>query len=101
VRFFGHPRGLSTLFFTEMWEALQLLRDARAAHPVHDRRARGGWVGLRRGHGGAIYGLYTSMLYMMTLPGGWIADRLIGPQRAVIVGGVLIASGHFSWRSPR
>ena len=36
---------------------------------------------------GAIYGLYTSMVYMMTLPGGWIADRLIGPQRAVLVGG--------------
>ena len=49
---------------------------------------------------GAIYGLYTSMVYMMTLPGGWIADRLIGPQRAVLVGGILIASGHFSMAVP-
>jgi POT family proton-dependent oligopeptide transporter len=49
---------------------------------------------------GAIYGLYTSMVYMMTLPGGWIADRLIGPQRAVFVGGVLIAAGHFSMAVP-
>jgi POT family proton-dependent oligopeptide transporter len=49
---------------------------------------------------GAIYGLYTSMVYMMTLPGGWIADRVIGPQRAVLFGGVLIAAGHFSMAVP-
>ena len=49
---------------------------------------------------GAIYGLYTSMVYMMTLPGGWIADRLIGQQRAVLVGGILIACGHFSMAVP-
>jgi POT family proton-dependent oligopeptide transporter len=49
---------------------------------------------------GAIYGLYTSMVYMATLPGGWMADRVIGPQRAVLVGGSLIASGHFSMAVP-
>ncbi len=49
---------------------------------------------------GAIYGLYTSMVYMTTLPGGWIADRLIGPQRAVLYGGILIAAGHFSMAIP-
>ena len=80
--FFGHPRGLSTLFFTEMWERfsyygmralLILFMTARA----RDRRAR-----LRHGTAGAIYGLYTSMVYLMSLPGGWIADRLIGQRRA-------------------
>src|SRR4029077_18168376 len=49
---------------------------------------------------GAMYGVDTSRVYMMTLPGGWIADRVIGPQRAVLAGGVLIASGHFSMAVP-
>ena len=49
---------------------------------------------------GAIYGLYTSMVYLTTLPGGWVADRLIGAQRAVLYGGILIAAGHFSMAVP-
>ena len=47
-----------------------------------------------------MYGLYTSMVYMMTLPGGWIADRLIGQRRAVLYGGIIIALGHFSMAVP-
>ena len=81
--------------------ALQLLRDARAPHPLHDRGARGRRPRLRRRRRPApSTALYTSMVYMMTLPGGWIADRLIGPQRAVLVGGILIACGHFSMAVP-
>ena len=49
---------------------------------------------------GAVYGLYTSMVYMTSLPGGWVADRLIGQRRAVLYGGILIASGHFSMAVP-
>src|SRR4029078_5942517 len=49
---------------------------------------------------GAVYGLYTSMFYMTSLPGGWIADRLIGQRRAVLFGGILIACGHFSMAFP-
>src|SRR5438094_10239260 len=49
---------------------------------------------------GAVYGLYTSMVYMTSLPGGWIADRLIGQRRAVLYGGILIACGHFSMAFP-
>jgi POT family proton-dependent oligopeptide transporter len=59
-----------------------------------------GGLGFDTATAGAIYGLYTSMVYMTTLPGGWIADRLIGPQRAVLYGGILIASGHFSMAVP-
>ena len=59
-----------------------------------------GGLGFDTATAGAIYGLYTSMVYMTTLPGGWIADRLIGPQRAVLYGGMLIASGHFSMTIP-
>ena len=55
-----------------------------------------GGLGFDAAQGGAIYGLYTSMVYLATLPGGWIADRLIGPRRAVLYGGLLIAAGHFS-----
>jgi POT family proton-dependent oligopeptide transporter len=59
-----------------------------------------GGLGFDTGTAGAIYGLYTSMVYIATLPGGWLADRLIGPQRAVLIGGILIASGHFSMAIP-
>ena len=98
--FFGHPRGLSTLFFTEMWERFSyygmraLLILFMTADP-----ATGG-LGFDAVTAGAIYGLYTSMVYMFTLPGGWVADQILGPQRAVLIGGVLIAAGHFSMAVP-
>ena len=98
--FFGHPRGLSTLFFTEMWERFSyygmraLLILFMTAAPVS------GGLGFDASTAGAVYGLYTSMVYMTTLPGGWIADRLIGAQRAVLAGGVLIAAGHFAMAVP-
>ncbi len=98
--FFGHPRGLSTLFFTEMWErfsyyGMRALLILFITAPV----ATGG-LGFDTATAGAIYGLYTSMVYLTTLPGGWIADRLIGAQNAVLYGGVLIAAGHFSMAVP-
>jgi POT family proton-dependent oligopeptide transporter len=98
--FFGHPRGLSTLFFTEMWErfsyyGMRALLLLFMVAPVAD-----GGLGFDTATGGAIYGLYVSMVYMTTLPGGWIADRLIGPQRAVLYGGILIAAGHFAMAVP-
>ncbi len=98
--FFGHPRGLSTLFFTEMWERFSFygLRALLILFMTADP-ATGG-LGFDAVTAGAIYGLYTSMVYMATLPGGWIADQILGPQRAVLVGGVLIAAGHFSMAVP-
>jgi len=98
--FFGHPRGLSTLFFTEMWERFSfygmraLLILFMTASPAI------GGLGFDAVKAGAIYGLYSSMVYMATLPGGWIADQWLGPQRAVLAGGVLIAFGHFSMAVP-
>ena len=59
-----------------------------------------GGLGFDTGVAGAVYGLYTSMVYMTSLPGGWIADRLIGQRRAVLYGGILIACGHFSMAFP-
>src|SRR5262245_55346495 len=62
--------------------------------------AAAGGLGFDTGVAGAIYGLYTSSVYMACLPGGWIADRLVGPRRAVLYGGILIAAGHFSMAIP-
>ncbi|MEO8679181.1 MAG: peptide MFS transporter [Vicinamibacterales bacterium] len=94
--FFGHPRGLSTLFFTEMWERFSYYGMRALLLLYMTAPLAAGGLAFDAATGGAIYGLYTSMVYMATLPGGWIADRLIGPRRAVLYGGMLIASGHFS-----
>jgi POT family proton-dependent oligopeptide transporter len=94
--FFGHPRGLATLFFTEMWErfsyyGMRALLLLFLTAPV----AAGGF-GWDVAKAGPIYGLYTAMVYLAALPGGWVADRLIGQRRAVLWGGVVIALGHLS-----
>lgn len=95
-RWFGHPDGLSTLFFTEMWErfsyyGMRALLTLFMTAPV----ALGGF-GWSIEKAGPIYGLYTAMVYMTALPGGWIADRLIGQRKAVLIGAIVIMSGHIS-----
>ena len=85
--FFGHPRGLSTLFFTEMWERFSYYGMRALLLLYMTAPLSAGGLGFDAAQGGAIYGLYTSMVYLATLPGGWIADRLIGPRRAVLYGG--------------
>src|SRR3989337_2988545 len=91
TRFFGHPRGLSTLFFTEMWERFSYYGMRALLILFMTAAPATGGLGFDTATAGAIYGLYVSMVYMTTLPGGWIADRLIGPQNAVLYGGILIA----------
>src|ERR671919_2577653 len=98
--FFGHPRGLSTLFFTEMWERFSYYGMRALLILFMTAPVAAGGLGFDTGVAGAVYGLYTSMVYMSTLPGGWIADRLIGPRRAVLYGGSVIAAGHFSMAFP-
>ncbi len=107
--FFGHPRGLSTLFFTEMWERfsyygmralLILFMTASTANVITGAdgsviRENPG-MGLDVGTAAAIYGLYTSLVYILALPGGWVADNLWGQRKAVYVGGWIIAIGHFT-----
>jgi len=94
--FFGHPRGLATLFLTEMWERFSyygmraLLILFMTASPTI------GGLGFAVPKAAAIYGLYTASVYLSSLPGGWVADRLLGLRNAVLVGGVLIAFGHYS-----
>jgi proton-dependent oligopeptide transporter, POT family len=98
--FFGHPRGLSTLFMTEMWERFSYYGMRALLILFMTAAPAAGGLGFDTATAGAIYGLYTSMVYMTTLPGGWVADRLIGPQRAVLYGGILIAFGQFSLAIP-
>jgi POT family proton-dependent oligopeptide transporter len=98
--FFGHPRGLSTLFFTEMWERFSYYGMRALLLLYMTAPLSAGGLGFDAAQGGAVYGLYTSMVYMACLPGGWIADRFIGQRKAVLYGGILIASGHFSMAIP-
>jgi proton-dependent oligopeptide transporter, POT family len=98
--FFGHPRGLSTLFFTEMWERFSYYGMRALLILFMTAAPAAGGLGFDTAAAGAVYGLYTAMVYLMTLPGGWIADRLIGQRRGVLYGGMLIASGHFSMAVP-
>jgi POT family proton-dependent oligopeptide transporter len=97
--FFGHPRGLSTLFFTEMWERFSYY-GMRALLILFMTDAANGGLGMTSEAAGAIYGLYTFGVYALALPGGWIADRLVGQRRAVLYGGILIALGHYSLAIP-
>jgi proton-dependent oligopeptide transporter, POT family len=96
----AHPRGIYTLYFTEMWERMSYygMRALLILYMTAEL-ARGG-MGLDEATAGAIYGLYTCAVYLVALPGGWIADRLIGPQRAVLIGGCIIALGHFTLAVP-
>jgi POT family proton-dependent oligopeptide transporter len=98
--FFGHPRGLSTLFFTEMWERFSYYGMRALLILFMTAAPAAGGLGFDTATAGAIYGLYTSMVYLLTLPGGWIADRWLGQRRGVLYGGILIASGHFSMAVP-
>ena len=98
--FFGHPRGLSTLFMTEMWERFSYYGMRALLILFMTAAPAAGGLGFDTATAGAIYGLYTSMVYLTTLPGGWVADRLIGAQRAVLYGGILIAIGQFCLAVP-
>ena len=100
--FFGQPRGLATLFFTEMWERFSYY-GMRALLVLFMTSAAAGanpGLGFEDGKATAIYGLYTAMVYLLALPGGWVADNLWGQRRAVFVGGCIIAAGHFSMVIP-
>jgi proton-dependent oligopeptide transporter, POT family len=98
--FFGHPRGLSTLFFTEMWERFSFYGMKALLILFMTASAAKGGLGFDTVKASAIYGLYTAAVYLTALPGGWIADRFIGQRRAVLVGGIIIALGHFCMALP-
>jgi POT family proton-dependent oligopeptide transporter len=92
--FFGHPRGLATLFFTEMWERFTYYGMRAVLVLFLVAAVSTGGFGIDDRTATAIYGLYTAGVYLAALPGGWIADRLIGAQRAVLAGGLAITLGN-------
>ena len=96
----GHPRGLSTLFFTEMWERFSYYGMRGILLLFLVASVKSGGFGLTDRTGAAIYGLYVGFVYLMALPGGWVADRILGQRRAVFLGGCIIAAGHFSMAVP-
>jgi POT family proton-dependent oligopeptide transporter len=93
--FFGHPRGLSTLFFTEFWERFSYYGIRAFLMLFMITTAAQGGLGFEEKSAGAVYGLFTGFAYLFALPGGWIADQLLGQRRSVLVGGILIAIGNF------
>ena len=92
--FFGHPTGLSTLFYTEMWERMSYYGMRALLVLYMTLSIQEGGLGITVASATAIYGLYTGAVYFMGLPGGWIADRMIGSQNAIWYGGMIIMCGH-------
>lgn len=97
-----HPRGLATLFFTEMWERFSFygLRAMLILYLVDAVSKGRGGLALDDQTAAGIYALYVGFVYLMSLPGGWVADRLTGQQNAVLYGGILIAAGQFMLAIP-
>jgi POT family proton-dependent oligopeptide transporter len=92
--FFGHPRGLATLFMTELWERFSYYGTRALLILFMTAPKTSGGLGFDVPKAGAVYGLYTAMVYMVSLPGGWLADRFLGLRKAVALGGAVIALGN-------
>jgi POT family proton-dependent oligopeptide transporter len=100
TRFFGHPRGLSTLFFTEMWERFSYYGMRALLILFMTAPVAAGGLGFDTARAGPIYALYVSSVYLLSVPGGWVADRVLGLRRTVFIGGVIIMSGHICLAIP-
>ncbi|MBN9246731.1 MAG: peptide MFS transporter [Hyphomicrobium sp.] len=98
--FASQPRGLSTLYFAELWErfsfyGMRALLVLFMVAPVTQ-----GGLGFATPTAGSIYGTYGMAVYLLALPGGFIADRLLGAKRSVLIGGATIACGHYALAWP-
>jgi len=94
--FFGHPRGLSTLFFTEMWERFSYYGMRAFLIYYMTASVAAGGLGFAVANAGTIYGLYTGSAWGAAILGGIVADRWLGQYRSVLIGGIIIALGHFT-----
>jgi proton-dependent oligopeptide transporter, POT family len=92
----GHPRGLTTLFFTEMWERFSFYGLKAILFLYMTTALTKGGLAFDTPYAGLIMGTYASSVYWTPLIGGWLADKYLGARRAVFIGGVIIACGHFS-----
>lgn len=98
--FFGHPRGLFTLFFTEFWERFSYYgMKGLLIYYMYDQLKNGG-LGLDTDTAASIASIYGALVYMSGIIGGWISDRILGSARTVFYGGVLIMLGHIALAIP-
>ncbi len=100
TRFFGHPRGLATLFFTELWERFSYYGMRALLILFMTAPAAAGGLGFDTAKAAVIYGTYTAAVYLVALPGGWLADRFLGQRRATLFGGCVIFCGHLCLAVP-
>lgn len=93
---FGHPVGLYVLFFTEMWERFSYygMRALFTLFLVAETTSQNPGFGWTNEEALALYGWYTMLVYISSVPGGWIADRLLGQKKTVMLGGALLCIGH-------
>jgi len=94
----GHPRGLWVLFLTEMWErfsyyGMRALLVLYLVAKIDDPNPGLGWTNEEAGQ---LYGVYTAMVYLTPVAGGWVADKFLGTHRSMLTGGWIIAAGHFA-----
>ncbi|MER5862728.1 oligopeptide:H+ symporter [Kitasatospora sp. NPDC002040] len=98
--FFGHPRGLATLFMTEMWERFSFYGMRALLVLYMAAEVSKGGLGMQIATATAVYSVYNAMVYLLALPGGWIADRFLGARKTVAIGGGIIMLGHFALALP-
>ncbi len=93
---FGHPVGLYVLFFTEMWERFSYygMRAILVLYLVAKTNGDNAGLGWTNGEALSLYGTYTMFVYLMSIPGGWIADKFLGQKKSVLYGGLLLVAGH-------
>jgi POT family proton-dependent oligopeptide transporter len=93
---FGHPVGLYVLFFTEMWERFSYygMRAILVLYLVAQATEDNPGLGWTNGEALALYGWYTMLVYVASIPGGWIADKFLGQKQSVLYGGILLVAGH-------
>jgi len=93
--FLGHPKGLVTLFLTEMWERMSFYGMRGLLVLFMTREITDGGMNLSAPEAMAIYGIYGASVYFLCVPGGWIADKIFGAQRTVLYGAIIITLGHY------
>ncbi|HWK38673.1 MAG TPA: peptide MFS transporter [Hyphomicrobium sp.] len=98
--FAGQPQGLSTLFFAELWERFSYYGMRALLTLFIIAPAAAGGLGFSTVEAARIYGNYTMAVYLLSIPGGFIADRYLGAHRSVFIGGSVIALGHFTLAVP-
>lgn len=105
--FLGHPRGLATLFMTEMWERFSYygMRALLVLYLVSGGAdaatgSQGGGLAMSAATASAVYAVYVSMVYLMAMPGGWFGDRVWGARKTVTIAAFVIMAGHLSLAVP-